>query len=338
MTKISICIPTYNRAKFLQETLDSVTNQNYDDFEILVVDNASTDNTEEIVELFKKSYSKVRYEKNPMNVGYSKNLERCLQLSKGNYLIFLADDDLFINGIIKKYVEIFDSDDKIGVIVCNIYQINIDGTLDYIMENFTEDKIFQNGEEALENMIHSFGALSGIGIRKLSWMNNYRINSLLYPQTEIGAKVLTTHNGYALVQPMIALKIHKIENSCRTNMFIEHLKENDKKNYITVDIKMIFKCLNIKCNRRITKKLLNYWLLTFPSEIIICGKTSAMTSLKLSLMSHKYLILNINFWLYGVSVLIMPKWLLVRLRGIYKKFMLKHRYKYFHKSYNNYKN
>ena len=90
MIKFSIVIPTYNRASFIANTIQSVLRQEYDNFEIIVVDDGSTDNTEEIVRSIKDS--RLIYHKKE-NGERAKARNRGTQLATGNYVNFLDSDD-----------------------------------------------------------------------------------------------------------------------------------------------------------------------------------------------------------------------------------------------------
>lgn len=90
--KISICIPTFNRADLLEKALYSVSKQTVKPYEIIVVDNASTDNTKEVVRKFKRFG--VKYFRNKKNVGMANNWNVCIQKSTGDYLTLLHNDDL----------------------------------------------------------------------------------------------------------------------------------------------------------------------------------------------------------------------------------------------------
>lgn len=81
--KISICIPVYNGAKTILETLKSVTSQTYKDFEIIVVDNASTDNTVELVNSVRDN--RIKLYVNEKNIGGGGNLEECKKRASGDY-------------------------------------------------------------------------------------------------------------------------------------------------------------------------------------------------------------------------------------------------------------
>ncbi|MEO2064644.1 MAG: glycosyltransferase family 2 protein [Christiangramia sp.] len=94
---VSIIIPTYNRAHLLGETLDSVIDLNYPDWECLVVDDGSTDHTPELMEFYGEKDQRFRYFKRPS--GRDKGANACrnygFEKSKGNYVNFFDSDDLF---------------------------------------------------------------------------------------------------------------------------------------------------------------------------------------------------------------------------------------------------
>lgn len=91
----SIAIPTYNRASKLKFTLFNLLKQNYRNFEIVVSDNDSTDNTEEIVKSFHSD--RIRYFKNKTNLGGIPNLGKAIEHARGKYIFLHGDDDMIIS-------------------------------------------------------------------------------------------------------------------------------------------------------------------------------------------------------------------------------------------------
>jgi glycosyltransferase involved in cell wall biosynthesis len=89
----SVCIPTYNRARSLATAVESVLTQDVDDYELLVVDNNSSDDTAEVMAGF--TNRQVRYVRNPENIGMVANWNRCVELARGRYFAMLHDDDLY---------------------------------------------------------------------------------------------------------------------------------------------------------------------------------------------------------------------------------------------------
>ena len=90
--KISVLVPTYNSAPYLKETIQSVLNQTFNDFELILLNDASTDNSEEIILSFNDS--RIRYYKNDTNLGISPSRNKLMDLAQGEYLAILDNDDI----------------------------------------------------------------------------------------------------------------------------------------------------------------------------------------------------------------------------------------------------
>jgi len=90
--KFSICIPNYNYASYLGRTIQSILDQSYQDFEILVSDNASTDGSVDVVRSI--ADPRIRLHVNACNVGFSSNLDRAARMATGECMIMLSSDDL----------------------------------------------------------------------------------------------------------------------------------------------------------------------------------------------------------------------------------------------------
>ena len=83
--KLSLCIPTYNRAAFLSEALDSVIQQATDEVEIVISDNASNDGTAEMVTEYQGKFPRITYYRQPENLGFDRNMLRAVDLARGEY-------------------------------------------------------------------------------------------------------------------------------------------------------------------------------------------------------------------------------------------------------------
>lgn len=92
---LSICIPTYNRAGFLKQCLDSIASQikNPEHVEIVISDNGSSDNTQSVVEEYQKKFPFIKYIKNRENLGFDKNVLQVVEKASGDYCWLLGDDD-----------------------------------------------------------------------------------------------------------------------------------------------------------------------------------------------------------------------------------------------------
>src|SRR3989304_2558917 len=97
---LSICIATYNRAKYLGETLDSIVRQLEEDVELLVVDGASTDNTGDVVKIYTDKYSNVKYIRLSEKGGVDQDYDKSVELARGEFCWFFTDDDLLRPGAV----------------------------------------------------------------------------------------------------------------------------------------------------------------------------------------------------------------------------------------------
>jgi glycosyltransferase involved in cell wall biosynthesis len=113
--KVSVLIPCYNYAHFLDEAILSVLNQTYTDYEIVIVDNNSTDNTDEVVQKYLND-GKVFYYKNSTNIGAIANFNKCLTYAKGQYIKYLMADDKFHPRLLEIFVGIMDEHPNVSLI------------------------------------------------------------------------------------------------------------------------------------------------------------------------------------------------------------------------------
>lgn len=90
---VSICIPTYNGEAYLHDCIRSCLAQKYDNFEVVICDDGSTDNTREIIESYRLKDGRIRYHKNEKNLGLVGNWNRCLDLASGEWIKFVFQDD-----------------------------------------------------------------------------------------------------------------------------------------------------------------------------------------------------------------------------------------------------
>jgi len=139
--KISIIIPTFNRETYLPQTIESALSQDYSNYEVIISDNASIDNTEKVVSKY-LSDTRLKYYKNNTNIGMVKNWHKALhEYSTGEWFIILSDDDYFIdNKYLSKCVELINKDKEIHLVYANGY-IKYEATGEMIPLNLPFDEI-----------------------------------------------------------------------------------------------------------------------------------------------------------------------------------------------------
>jgi len=123
--KVSICIPTYNRKEYLKETINSILAQTYKDYEIVVVDDGSTDGTEEML---KELDIPVTYYWQ-QNSGDAAARNKLIELARGKYISFIDSDDLLMPDAIEKMVKIMEAENGEVIVYGSYYRIDDNGKI-----------------------------------------------------------------------------------------------------------------------------------------------------------------------------------------------------------------
>lgn len=138
LQKITIIIPTYNRLFQLNECIDSIMKQTYQNFEIIIIDDSTNNDTKNVYE--NHADKRIKYLKNKKNLGMGLNRQKGYLLAKGDYVIFCDDDDYYIdNNYFNDAIEIF-NDIKINMICSNSY-INYEDSNTYVSYKLNMDDI-----------------------------------------------------------------------------------------------------------------------------------------------------------------------------------------------------
>lgn len=107
--RVTIGVPAYNAERYLALSLDSLLGQTYRDIEIVVCDNASTDGTEVIARRYAERDARVRYVRNPENIGAGRNFIRCVEVARGEFFRWQSADDLSAPTFVQRCVEVLDA-------------------------------------------------------------------------------------------------------------------------------------------------------------------------------------------------------------------------------------
>jgi glycosyltransferase involved in cell wall biosynthesis len=127
--RVSLGMPVYNGENFLKQALDSLLSQTFEDFELIVSDNASTDRTEEICREYATRDRRIRYYRQEKNLGAASNFNYVFELSRGEYFKWAAHDDLCAPSFIAECVEVLDPDESVILCYPKTKLINENGDL-----------------------------------------------------------------------------------------------------------------------------------------------------------------------------------------------------------------
>jgi glycosyltransferase involved in cell wall biosynthesis len=129
MPAVSVIVPNYNHARFLRRRIDTILTQTFPDFELILLDDCSTDNSRDILTAYKDD-SRVRIEFNAKNSGGTfKQWNKGVRLAKGKYVWIAESDDYADQRLLERLVEILERDEKIAFAFCRSWRVTDDDQL-----------------------------------------------------------------------------------------------------------------------------------------------------------------------------------------------------------------
>ena len=188
---ITVYITNYNYGNFFKKSIESVINQNYKNFNLIIIDDASTDNSIEILDKF-KSFRGVKFILNKKRIGHVKSSNKAIKLAKGKYILRLDADDYLKKDALKKLVKLIKKNSRVKMVFPNFNWINSKGK---ILSKFTykyKSKYFLNDQPAhgacslidlkfikkIGGYCNKFDRQDGFYIWMSILLNNYEINNL----------------------------------------------------------------------------------------------------------------------------------------------------------------
>ena len=196
MIKYSFIVPVYNTEKYLKKCLDSLVNQTYKDFEIIVVNDGSTDKSSNIISKYQKKYKNIIVI-DKENEGLSMARNRGVQKSSGKYIIFVDSDDYVSNKLLEEVDKKIDDSDILR------FQIATED------EEYT--KINEYHEEEFESMCgyDAFKYLSSYHFVEPAWC--YVIRKNYYIENKFSFKKGVYHEDFGLI-PYVIYKARKVKS------------------------------------------------------------------------------------------------------------------------------
>lgn len=204
--RISVLIPVYNTELYIEETIDSVLNQTFKNFELIIVDDCSTDNTYLLCQTKAKEDSRIKLYKNERNLGMMPNWNHGLTFCKSEYFAKLDADDLWTFDFLEKCIKILDAKPEIGLVCSGYKEINEEGkyipdSTYLIPEEFANQSFsfFDLLKRGPEKMFETQIARQGIGVLRRTVFDQLGNFSLLPAgDSEMWFRVGVLYQGYAI--------------------------------------------------------------------------------------------------------------------------------------------
>jgi glycosyltransferase involved in cell wall biosynthesis len=146
---VTVVIPTYNRPKYLREAIESAVNQTYKNLEIIVSDDGSVENPQDIVESFQDS--RIQFRRNPKNLGIALNVIGAFKEARGKYVASLNDDDAWNPDFLQKLIPHLEADENVAIAFSDHYIMDSKGKVD---SEATEENTLRWKRDQLKEGVH----------------------------------------------------------------------------------------------------------------------------------------------------------------------------------------
>lgn len=198
---VSIITPSYKSEKFISETIESALSQTYENWEMLIVDDCSPDNSNEIIENYCKKDNRIKLIKLEKNIGPSRARNEAIRQARGGYIAFLDSDDIWLPSKLEKQIK-FMQENGLTVTCCSYYTIDEDGSkinIRKVAKSFSFDDMLKSNH---------IGNLTGIyDCKKLGKIYMDHVGHEDYALwLKIMKKSVSTK---ALAEPLAKYRIHK---------------------------------------------------------------------------------------------------------------------------------
>jgi glycosyltransferase involved in cell wall biosynthesis len=199
--KLSICIPTLNRARYIGETLESICGQLDERCELVIVDGGSKDNTEQIVSDFASRFSSLRYLKSASgadtasNEGFDRDCNQAVEAARGCYCWLMTDDDLLCDGAVASVLALLPREPDLVFTCVRVCDVDLKQTLEPALPRIEADKEYGRGDWAafVSELGPQLTFVGGLIIKRSLWMARER-------RAYFGSGFV--HVGVILSQPM----------------------------------------------------------------------------------------------------------------------------------------
>jgi glycosyltransferase involved in cell wall biosynthesis len=216
---LSVLVPNYNYEHYLPEALNSVLAQTFTDFELIISDDASTDNSAAIIGEYARRDARVRFTRQPVNLGLTENFNWCLSQARGQYVKFLlADDKLVHPEALQRLITTLTAHPGVALVSSAAQVIDESSRLSYVRDYFGRDLI-EEGSRISRNCIldasNRVGEPSIFAFRRNAANRGFNPVYRYWVDLEFAVHVLEQGSFAYLCEPLAAFREHPQQQSQR---------------------------------------------------------------------------------------------------------------------------
>jgi glycosyltransferase involved in cell wall biosynthesis len=333
-SKITVCVPTYNRYKDLENLIISFLKQNYQNSELLILDDLGSGRIGEVARKWMKKSKKIVYHKNSKNLGFSNNMRQGFEVASGDIIVFMGDDDIFIDeDALKLFNDAFEDKNvavvKASQILFKNGQVNQAFPLKVGRENMV---YYEKGIPTFENIWFESISISGLAFRKTKQIANLITKSkTLYPQVELMGRVCLKYNSAEINKHIIGVQSHSGQLNCiyydidgvRINILDDWIGIYDR-----IEKFSFFNKLKFYNRKRFMEKFTKFCLYFLPYNTITNGRSETLMFISKIFKYNKLIILVPFFWISSFISLVLPKNFIVFFTEALKRIRIKNQLSY----------
>lgn len=212
MKKISIIIPTYNSEKVIKDTVISVLNQTYNNFELIIIDDNSIDSTYEIIKKFNDK--RIKIFKNDHNLGFIGNWNKALSQVNNDYFKILPDDDILEKTILEEQVKIFEKFPNLAIVGCKRIIIDENGKNLFSIGQSINTTNYSTYTEIIKATFHFGSNIIGepgsvlIDSKVLKSIHKFDSNFIHFIDLNFYLEILSKHGDYYFInKPLYKFRV-----------------------------------------------------------------------------------------------------------------------------------
>lgn len=314
--RICVCIPTYNMGNVIDQTIRSILTQDYSNYEIIVIDNASTDNTQEVVRSFNSR--KITYYRNDKNLGCQGNLEQCRKKATGDILYLMGADDILGAGALTVTNKAFNISEDIGAVTRPYYWFDKEiNTPVRAKEQFCKEKneVISINDD-YKKIIAVFGTvdqISGLAFRR-KYLDTPFHQDIFPTHVYPFAAIFKNYKVVLLKDYNVAVRIATSQSRGISSIYNKSPIQSWVEMFETVFKEEKFKKLRRYCISNFVA--VNYVGLI---QVRCSGKyRHLLREVFLLLKYRRQNIYNLKFWFFSLGTLILPRAFLIPLVDFFK--------------------
>jgi len=320
--KLSIAIPTYNGAETISETLDSIVSQLEGSVEIVISDNASTDETAEIVHEYQSQYPVIRYFRNDENLGPDANFDLVVRRSRGEYVWLFSDDDRIRPGGIQKVLDVVRTNRNLAALFVNygVYSIDLEQCYKERVLGIQHDVYCEDADTFLATTNINPIFMSSNIVQRSLWV---QANALRYQGTNwihycTLLSLLCGHRSYCIAFPYVMLRSGALRWKPREVLLLR---------YTLALARFLHGLHEIGYHECSVKEALSAMTHNLPFTIFTCKREGLSVTWSMLKEMMKQFGFCPSFWFLDLPLVLLPQWVHQVVWKVYQIPIIKKLYK-----------